>query len=257
MSVVTSDNGQSLPTGGAPSGSSASHALFVYDSEAELAEVVVAHLADSLDAGGAAVMLATASHRPLIEIGLRRIGIDLEATRLLSLDVAEALSVAMAGQVPVPARIRWLLAGLVEHAPPGDGPVACYAEPMVRLWHKADLPTVLALEEQCDELAASVPALDLLCGYPAAAFATAKDPGALAAVEDLHARVVESAGRPHPKRALLERVREANDELADELREAQSRKRALRNKNRNLRQQVQELRRRLEARENGDDTAAG
>lgn len=295
------ESGRRLHTGDAPGGSSPEHALIVYDTDAELVERVVAHLAGSLEGGGAAVVLATTPHRSLIELGLREVGVSPDATRLLSLDTVEALSAVVAGGTPVPARARWLLGGLVEEAPVGAGPVACYAELMVRLWQRADLSAVLALEDLWGQLASAISGLDLLCGYPAAAFPAAGDQSALAAVTDLHSGVVETAARrrlrtgsttghqstseenlsgervdetdepssgaPHgsaaedrtgPRRRreeLLERIRAANQGLADELREAQSRAGDLTEENRNLRQQIRELEHRLEVHDAGDGTS--
>lgn len=253
-----SDNGRTGQAGAVSEGPAAAHGLVVYDTDEELVELVVAHLAGALKAGGAAVSLATASHRSLIEIGLRGAGMDPVPARLLSLDAAAVVSVLVAPRGLVPARARWLLAGLIEQAPAEGGPVACYVEPMIQLWQQADLSAVLALEGGWDELAASIPPLDLVCGYPAAALAAA-GPTALAALRDRHATVAttaaarrlkatppagpEEAGGPappgpspasrqaprrqHPREQFVERVRQANQALADELREAQSRAQAL------------------------------
>lgn len=53
----------------------------------------------------------------------------------------------------------------------------------------------------------------------------------------------------------MERVRQANQALADELREAQSRAQQLADTNRSLRQQIRTLERRLKAHEGGNAAA--
>lgn len=52
------------------------HVVQFYEHDAELAEAVGEYLADAIQAGGLAVMIATETHRRAFEAELERAGID-------------------------------------------------------------------------------------------------------------------------------------------------------------------------------------
>ena len=75
---------------------SGEHAVHFYEHDAELAKTVGRYLADAIDAGGSAVMIATETHRQAFEAELEAAGIDLAQAvaddTLVSLDAAQTLA---------------------------------------------------------------------------------------------------------------------------------------------------------------------
>lgn len=265
------------------------HTLALYDTDLALVPVVVEHLVAALEAGGAGLVVATTSHRLLIERGLRARGIDPATDQLLALDVgAVPSSVTGGGEQPVPARGCWLVAGLVEHRLAAGGPVACYT-PIS--WpccgSRSSCRRCWPSRGRLDELAAAEGNLALLCGYPAAAFRADRDLAVVGAIREVHGRIVRPAageagasypseragqdpngrahaaessrllGEGHGQQELLERIRAANQGLAYELSAARSRTQKLRHENRKLKGELRQLRHRLEAVEAREDAGAG
>src|SRR5271167_2860126 len=77
-----------------------SHAVQLYAEDASLVDAVAGFVAEALDAGEAAVIVATAQHRHELEQNLNARGLDMNGAarqrRYVALDAADSLSLFMA-----------------------------------------------------------------------------------------------------------------------------------------------------------------
>jgi PAS domain S-box-containing protein len=158
------------------------HLIQVYESEAFLVTCVSRFVAAGLDAGEAAVVVATPAHRRSFDAALEGVGIDVSTVRgdgrYLTLDAGEALSMFMVDGTPDPSRFNDRIGTLVAEAAAGGRPVRVFGEMVALLWAEHNVTAALRLEELWNELGQRQ-AFSLLCAYPAHSFAgTAGDPQA-------------------------------------------------------------------------------
>jgi hypothetical protein len=149
----------------------AEHLVQLYGSDPRaLVRSVGRYLADGLNAGEGAVVIATAAHRGFFLDELRALGIDpaaaLAAGRLLVLDADDTLARFMVDGQPdgerFEAAVRPVLASLRALCAPG---VRAYGEMVGVLWEAGSFCAAIRLEELWNALLRDG-GFRLFCGYP-------------------------------------------------------------------------------------------
>lgn len=171
---------------------SSRHLAHFYDSELVLAECVAAYVAAPLLRGGAAVVIATPSHRQAVERELIWSGVPVESLlasgRYLVLDAARTVEQLLVDGHPDAERFETVVGGLVQSAS-RHGQVRAYGEMVAVLQAEGRTAAALALEELWNDLAARQP-FELLCSYPKSAFDNEHGHSDVHGVYDRHTHVV-------------------------------------------------------------------
>lgn len=168
------------------------HGVDFYEQETELGRRVATYLAEGLERGEAAVVIATPDHRALFADALAQRGVDVARCRnhglLREEDAEELLSALLVGGVLDATRFDALVGGLLSSttAVPGRRVVG---EMVQLLWERGDVLGAASLEEEWNRLALDHD-FELYCCYRAGG--TAGDDEALACIRDLHTAVVST-----------------------------------------------------------------
>jgi anti-sigma regulatory factor (Ser/Thr protein kinase) len=191
MAVATGD----IPVG------AGDHAVHFYEHDRELAETVGRFLAEAVETGEVAIVLATEAHRRAFGAELKRTGIDPdEAARdgtLMWLDAAATLATFMpGGRIDGRACMR-VLGAIVGEAAGSGRPVRAYGEMVALLWEAGDVLAAIELEKIWNELARQLP-FSLLCAYRQQSVAGSEHSQALQQVCHLHSRVVAEVSDRFP-----------------------------------------------------------
>jgi DNA-binding NarL/FixJ family response regulator len=126
----------------------------------------------ALEAGNAAIVVATESHRKSLLQSLQADGVDIAAAikqgRYIPVDVAEILSAIMVNHLPDPVRLSNVAGNLIERAAKaatGKRPrVAVCGECPLTLWAQGEAEAAIQLEHLWDGVAKTYDAA-VLCGY--------------------------------------------------------------------------------------------
>ena len=168
------------------------HGVVFYGGDGDLGASVSGYLGESLHAGDAALVLATAAHRRVFASGLAAVGVDVAAAqaagRLIMLDASTTLHRFMRGGRLAPARFDAMAGDLLAGLTAAGRRVRGYAEMVAMLWD-ADQPTLaIELEEMWNTLAARL-SFSLLCGYPDRLLIDADAAGDVYRMRGLHVSV--------------------------------------------------------------------
>jgi hypothetical protein len=173
----------------------AEHLVQLYGSDPRaLVRSVGRYLADGLNAGEGAVVIATAAHRGFFLDELRALGADpaaaLAAGRLLVLDADDTLARFMVDGQPdgerFEAAVRPVLASLRALCAPG---VRAYGEMVGVLWEAGSFCAAIRLEELWNALLRDG-GFRLFCGYPIDVCGDGFTPADVDAVMSTHTHVV-------------------------------------------------------------------
>lgn len=169
------------------------HIARFYDDDLELIENVVEYLLGALEAGGVAIVLATAPHRVMLERDMASAGIDMSSARLdgrvISLDAQETMDRFLVGYRPRPDMFRAVIGGHVRRAASGGGPVHIYGEMVDLLWQAGQVNAVVQLERLWVDLGQELP-FSLFCAYRTGPLAGADHAEALSEIHRLHSVVL-------------------------------------------------------------------
>ena len=153
------------------------HEVQFYSDDASFLDGFTRFIIGALQAGNAAIVIATESHRDSLFQRLQAHGLDVSTAEkrgsYISLDVADTLSKFMVNDFPEPSRFLEVASGLVSaaaKATKGKHPrVAACGEcaPVLLTQGKAD--AAIRLEQLWDGLARTYN-VDILCGYPMTSF---------------------------------------------------------------------------------------
>ena len=179
------------------------HVVQFYGDDGELAAGVVPYLAEALDAGGVAIVIATEAHREAFAAGL---GPRAASKQLILLDADEAMHSLLIDGRLAPHRYDKLVGDLVRDAAAGGGPVHAYGEIVARMWDEGHVTAALELEDLWNGLGREVD-FALYCAYPLASMEGEGNVDAFHAVCHQHSAVV---GTP----VALPRLQEPPLELA-------------------------------------------
>jgi anti-sigma regulatory factor (Ser/Thr protein kinase) len=160
------------------------HAVQFYEGDADLVSCAGAYLREALDAGGAAIVIATEAHR-------RAFASRLGGGTVRFLDAEEVLERFMRDGEPDRDAFFTHVGGIVREAAASGGPVHAFGEMVALLWEAGDVVAAIELETLWNELAAEVP-FALYCGYRSATVAGHDHGEALQRVCGLHTVVERS-----------------------------------------------------------------
>lgn len=173
------------------------HQVLFYHGDAYLLDDLVCFVGEAVDAGDAALVVATETHRAGLADRLRTRGTDVARAaaegRYLELDAEETLSRTSLDGSPDPARFADIVGGAIARASGRAGRVgsrvAVFGEMVALLYARGRLDLVLRLEDLWNDLARSHP-FTLRCAYPLGSFPAAHDGEALDAICAAHTGVI-------------------------------------------------------------------
>jgi PAS domain S-box-containing protein len=174
------------------------HLVQFYERDAFLAERVTEFVDEGFRAGEAAVVIATAPHRRIIEEALAKRGFDLASARsegwYVPLDAADTLPTILLGGSPDVTRWTEVVGEVLRKAGGGTrNRVRVFGEMVALLWNDGLFDAAIRLEEIWNQLGRSLP-LSLLCGYPIGGFGRESDAVNFAAICRQHSNVVPTEG---------------------------------------------------------------
>ena len=148
------------------------HEVVFYSDDAGLLDDLTRFIGTALNAGNAAVVIATESHRDSLLPRLQAYGSDLglaiEQGRYTSFDAADVLSTVMSDGMPDPAQFLNLFGSLIgEAADAAKGErarVAVFGECVHLLCAQGNAEAAIQVEKLGNQLAKTYD-LDILCGY--------------------------------------------------------------------------------------------
>ncbi|MGH9008944.1 MAG: MEDS domain-containing protein [Acidimicrobiia bacterium] len=158
------------------------HVVQFYDHDHELAAGVGPYLAETIRAGGVAIVIATEAHRQAFTAWLAATNVNPELTEaglgllteadltppgaaLIMLDAREAADSLLIDGRLAPHRFDKLIGDLVREAVAGGRPVRAYGEIVALLWADGHVSAALELEELWNRLGREVN-FSLYCAYP-------------------------------------------------------------------------------------------
>jgi anti-sigma regulatory factor (Ser/Thr protein kinase) len=142
------------------------HVVQFYGDDGELADGVVPYLAEAVEAGGVAVVIATPAHRAAFAAGLSARGVDVRpGGSVVLLDAGEAMDALLVDGRVAAHRFDKLIAELIHDAAAGGRIVRAYGEIVAEMWAAGQVTAALELEELWNGLGREV-AFSLYCAYP-------------------------------------------------------------------------------------------
>ena len=146
------------------------HAVQFYQDPDSLCRIVGGFLAEGLEHGDPAIVIATPRHTALIENCLRSRAVDVDELKrlgnLVTLDAREVLATFMVDGLPNPSSFRYNVGGQIEqvHREHAGRTIRAYGEMVDLLWKDGLEAAAIRLETMWNELA-NTHDFKLLCGY--------------------------------------------------------------------------------------------
>jgi anti-sigma regulatory factor (Ser/Thr protein kinase) len=168
------------------------HVVGVYNRDQELICAVERFVADTLEQGGAAVVVATEAHRSAIDAALVDRGVALDVAigsgRYQTIDAAETLSMLMHDGRLDHGQFASVAAKVLERAKAAGRPVRIFGEMVGLLWDQGDVAGALELESLWNDLARRH-TFALFCAYAMSSLEMSADLAAVRGICDCHASV--------------------------------------------------------------------
>ena len=148
------------------------HEAGFYFEDTRLLDDLTQFVGAALNAGNAAIIVATESHRDSLLLRLEAQGLDIVASieqgRYIALDAADALPTFMLGGVPDPVRFSTVLGKLISTAAKAvkgkQARVAIFGEMCRLLWEQGNAEAAIQVEKLGNQLTKTYD-VDILCGY--------------------------------------------------------------------------------------------
>jgi DNA-binding NarL/FixJ family response regulator len=148
------------------------HEAVFYSNDSQLLDHLSPFIANALNAGNAAVVIATSEHREELARSLKASGVDVAAVlaqgRYIAVDAAELLSTCMVNGTIEPDLFLQGCSQLISQAANAattDHPrVAVFGEGPDLLWKQGNIKAAIQDEKLGNQLA-KIYAVDILCGY--------------------------------------------------------------------------------------------
>ncbi len=147
------------------------HEVGFYSEDTRLLDDVTQFVGAALNAGNAAIVVATESHRDSLLLRLRAHGLDIGAAieqgRYIALDAVDALATFMVNGMPDSVLFLKLFGDLILAAQAANAEqarVAVFGECVHLLWAEGKADAVIRIEHLSGEIAKSYD-VDILCGY--------------------------------------------------------------------------------------------
>jgi anti-sigma regulatory factor (Ser/Thr protein kinase) len=174
---------------------SGEHVVLFYEHDAGLFGPVGRYLADAIDAGGLALIIATEAHRRAFEAELDAVGIDpvqaVADDTLVSLDAVRTLASFMRSERIDADAFRRVVGPIIRSAAQAGRPVRAYGEMVALLWDAGDVLGAIELEELWTQLGCELP-FSLLCGYRSTSVLGPEHAEALQHICQLHSSVLQT-----------------------------------------------------------------
>jgi signal transduction histidine kinase len=174
------------------------HTVHFYEQDSALIEELSRYLGAALSSGGAAVVVATKSHREQLAIKLTAGGIDFDHVvregRYVALDAAATLSKFLREDGPDPVAFRRTMAPLLAAATAAGAegvPPVVFGEMVALLWGEGRLEAAVSLELLWNGLA-QTNSYALRCAYPMHGFRKEQDEGPFLRICSAHSGVIPS-----------------------------------------------------------------
>ncbi|HEX8475555.1 MAG TPA: ATP-binding protein [Pyrinomonadaceae bacterium] len=169
------------------------HFVQFYEADAFLLESLGDFIGTAINAGEAAIVVATKAHRGELETRLQAKGLDVtnavECGQLVMLDAAETLSKFMLDEAPNTELFVEHIGEIIAHAAEGRPRVRIYGEMVALLWAEGNFDAAIRLEELWNDLQ-KTHAFALFCAYPLNGFTGESLCRGLADVCTTHSRVI-------------------------------------------------------------------
>ncbi|HKV79726.1 MAG TPA: response regulator [Candidatus Sulfotelmatobacter sp.] len=172
------------------------HEVLLYSDDTVLLDSVTRFIAAALNAGDAAIVVATQAHRDSLLQRLKAGGVDTDGAlrqgTYISLDAADTLSTFMVHDRPHTARFFegfTKLIGSTSNAAKAEHPrVAIFGEGVTLLWAEGKADAAIQIEQLCNDLA-KTHKVDILCAYPLSSFHGEEDEHILQSISAEHSAV--------------------------------------------------------------------
>lgn len=194
-----------------------SHVVQLHDANVQaLTTNVVSYLADGLNAGGSALVIATPQHQQAFLREIARTGIDTDSAmlggRLALFDAEKTLARILAGGHPDAERFDGIVGKAVREAKKASGPfgLRAYGEMVGLLWKAKEFPAAIRLEQLWNKLR-STTSFDLFCAYPIDVFDKDFDIGVMDALLCAHTHLLPSGADASLQDALERAIGEMHD----------------------------------------------
>ena len=176
------------------------HMLQFYESPDVLVDCLEGFIGDGLEAGDAAVVIATPGHRALLNERLAARGIDVAESqasdRYIELDAEETLAKFLMGGWPDGERFEKEVRSILARARGREGrKVRAFGEMVAVLWEQGHHGAVVRLEHLWQSLCRRSPEMTLFCAYPKAGI-TVDAHSALAQIFEAHTMLISGSPRP-------------------------------------------------------------
>lgn len=153
------------------------HVAYFYEKSDSLLDALCGFIGAALDAGGAAVVIATKMHREGLKHRLKTRGVDIHRAaqqgKYVELDACEILSEIMVEGMPDSTRFEEAVGGRIARIKTllkGARPeIATFGEMVSLLWMEGKIDAAIRLEQLWNELAKKL-SFSLRCAYPVADF---------------------------------------------------------------------------------------
>ena len=173
------------------------HVVQFYAEDAALLDSIARFIATALEAGDAAVTIATQSHRDGLKQRLTARGVDVEGAirrgKFIPLDAAETLSKFMRDGAPSPQAFAEVVGAVFDRARAAVGVgrrrVVAFGEMVALLWAQDEPEAAIQLEQLWNDLA-QTHAFSLRCAYPITGFNRDQDGEALSKICAAHGGVI-------------------------------------------------------------------
>lgn len=173
------------------------HVAYFYQESHSLLEALSNFIGGALDAGNAAVVIATKMHREGLQCQLTARGLDISKAskegRYVELDASELLSKIMVEGMPDSGRFEEIVGGAIvgtkARAKAAHPEIAAFGEMVWLLWTEGKVEAAIRLEQLWNELAKKH-IFSLRCAYPVANFNGEKNSQPLMRVCAEHSAVV-------------------------------------------------------------------
>jgi len=147
------------------------HLVLFYENDTELARIAGAYLIEAIVAGSVAVVVASESHRAMLEREVASAGFDLHELRSsgswIALDASETISRLVIDGRPDPAAFETAVGELIVGIAERGRSVCAYGEMVALLWDARQVNAAIELEELWNDLGERTP-FSLFCSYASA-----------------------------------------------------------------------------------------
>jgi PAS domain S-box-containing protein len=218
------------------------HCMQLYEEDASLLDAVSGFAGTGLEAGDAAVVIATKPHRDHLDERLRAHGLDLATAReqgqYVPLDAAEMLSKIMVDGGPDERRFVDVVGGVIARAGGRYARVRIFGELVALLWAEGNGDAALRLEELWNRLT-EIHAFSLLCAYPMSGFSRAVHAKKFLKICAEHSHVIPAEGytaltSPDERLRLIAQLQQKANALEAEIAEREAVERSLRHSEQEL-----------------------